>query len=329
MRISIAMCTYNGEKHLQQQLDSFSRQTFPPCELVVCDDGSRDNTLDLVRNFARIAGFPVRIFENEHNLGTTKNFEKAIGLCEGDLIALSDQDDEWLPHKLEAFEHLFNNFSDALAAFGNADLIDNHSVLIGSNLWRSVHFSPASQVPYLDTRILSTLFKLNNVVTGATVVFRSCFRSKFVPIPDSWVHDAWIAWIAALESGLAVHPDVTIWYRIHPRQQLGLESRSFSARLAFARRNGRLGHLALIDRFEDLKRYLRQREQDDGYSELISEIEGKILHLTARSSMHASLPRRAWSILRLWRGYERYARGPISMLRDMFFPSVFEGPSAK
>ncbi|WP_396127307.1 glycosyltransferase [Acidicapsa acidisoli] len=322
------MCTYNGGKHLQQQLDSFSRQTCPPCELVVCDDGSEDNTLDLIRNFARTAGFPVRIFENQHNLGTTKNFERAIGLCEGDLIALADQDDEWLPHKLEIFERLFNNFPYALAAFGDADLIDSHSVSIGGKLWRSVHFSPASQVSYLDTRILSTLFKLNNVATGATMVFRTCFRSKFVPIPDSWVHDAWIAWLAALESGLAVHPGVTISYRIHSRQQLGLESRSFSARLAFAKRNGRQGHLALIDRFTDLKRYLRQREHDDEYSELISEIEGKILHLTARSSLHASLLRRVWSILKLWRGYERYARGPISMLRDMFFPSVHENPSA-
>jgi glycosyltransferase involved in cell wall biosynthesis len=322
MRISIALCTYNGEKYLQRQLKSFSRQTCVPSELVVCDDGSQDDTLAIIDNFAREAGFPVRIFKNQHNLGSTKNFEKAIGLCEGDLIALSDQDDEWPPYKLAAFERLFVDFPNALAAFGDGDLMDSHSSPIGSTLWRSVHFSPVTQVPYLDTQILSTLFKLNNVATGATMVFRSSLRSEFIPIPDSWVHDAWIAWIAALNDGLAVHPGVRISYRIHPRQQLGLEKPSFASRLAFAREHGRRGHLALINQFEDLKQYLRQKGRENESSESISRIEGKILHLTLRSSINSSLPQRMWTILRMWRGYQRYARGPVSMLRDMFFPST-------
>ncbi len=103
-RISVALCTYNGERFLPQQLASMAKQTRLPDELVVCDDRSTDRTMALVREFAASSPYPVRIFENEHNLGFAANFERAIRLCEGDLIALSDQDDIWYPIRLERSE---------------------------------------------------------------------------------------------------------------------------------------------------------------------------------------------------------------------------------
>src|SRR5882762_9087557 len=100
MKISIAMCTYNGARYLREQLDSIAAQTRPPSELIVCDDNSLDETREIVAGFAASAPFPVRLGVNEQNLGSIRNFERAIKLCEGDLIALSDQDDVWLPEKL-------------------------------------------------------------------------------------------------------------------------------------------------------------------------------------------------------------------------------------
>src|SRR4029077_8380451 len=99
-RLSIAMCTYNGARFLPEQLESIAAQTRLPDELVVCDDGSADESAEIVRNFGKNAPFPVRLELNEKNLGATKNFEKAIGLCQGDLISLADQDDVWKPQKL-------------------------------------------------------------------------------------------------------------------------------------------------------------------------------------------------------------------------------------
>ncbi len=99
-RISVAICTYNGEKYLSEQLASIAAQTRLPDEMVVCDDCSSDATPDLVEEFARSAPFPVRFFRNPINLRSTKNFEHAIALCDGDFIALCDQDDIWLPEKL-------------------------------------------------------------------------------------------------------------------------------------------------------------------------------------------------------------------------------------
>jgi rhamnosyltransferase len=99
-KISVAMATYNGERFLQEQLDSLARQTLLPYELVACDDGSRDGTLDILHRFAAEAPFRVRIYRNPERLGYCDNFLHAVGLCEGDLVAFCDQDDIWLPSKL-------------------------------------------------------------------------------------------------------------------------------------------------------------------------------------------------------------------------------------
>jgi rhamnosyltransferase len=104
MRISVAMATYNGEAYLREQLESLSAQTRLPDELVVTDDGSVDRTLEILRDFAHRAPFPVRVYPCERNLGYTRNFLKAARLCTGDWIAFCDQDDVWLPAKIATVE---------------------------------------------------------------------------------------------------------------------------------------------------------------------------------------------------------------------------------
>jgi len=316
------MCTYNGAQYLQRQFESFSSQTFPVFELVVCDDGSTDNTVNLLAGFAEKANFPVRIFVNERNLGSTRNFEKVIGLCEGDLIALSDQDDEWYPDKLAEFHRLFEAFPNALAAFGNADLFDEHSALTGRDLWSRVHFSPVDKSPYLDTGILSVFLRLNHVATGATMVFRTRLRDEFTPIPNSWMHDGWIAWIAALQGGLAVLPKSKMRYRIHSQQQVGLGQSSFAKRLEFARRNAIAGYSSLIEQLQHIRRYLEEQESNGRSTGLIAKVDAKICHLQHRALLPSSSLQRTWWILRSWREYWLYARGPISMLKDMLFTSI-------
>src|SRR5918996_5112957 len=105
--VSVALCTYQGEKYLQEQLDSIAGQLRPPNEVVVCDDGSTDGTLGILDRFRSRAPFPVRVYVNEKQLGPTKNFERAIAHCEGALIFLSDQDDVWHPEKLSTLVPIF------------------------------------------------------------------------------------------------------------------------------------------------------------------------------------------------------------------------------
>src|SRR3954468_8143226 len=96
-RISVAMCTYNSERFVGEQLASIRNQTRPPDELVICDDGSSDGTMEHVARYAESAPFEVRVHVNERNLGSTKNFEQAIGLCEGQIVVMSGDDDVWHP----------------------------------------------------------------------------------------------------------------------------------------------------------------------------------------------------------------------------------------
>lgn len=98
--ISIALCTYNGSAFLAEQLDSILGQRYTNWELVVVDDCSTDSTPAILEEYA---GSDARIglHYNEQNLGYNKNFEKALGLCRSELIAICDQDDIWHPEKLE------------------------------------------------------------------------------------------------------------------------------------------------------------------------------------------------------------------------------------
>src|ERR1700674_5995011 len=100
------MAVYNGERFIQEQLESYVRQTRVPDELVISDNCSTDNTVGLVHKFAAHAKFPVRLFINDCNLGVTKNFERAISECTGDIIFLSDCDDVWYPEKVSTMETL-------------------------------------------------------------------------------------------------------------------------------------------------------------------------------------------------------------------------------
>src|SRR5713226_920848 len=124
MKMSVTLCTYNGERFLYEQLASIQAQSRRPDEVVICDDASTDRTVVIAREFAASASFPVRIFVNEHTIGSSKNFERAIGLSEGEIIALSDQDDVWVKDKMFVIERLFMEFPDTSVAFSDAEMVD-------------------------------------------------------------------------------------------------------------------------------------------------------------------------------------------------------------
>src|ERR1051325_2274006 len=145
MRLSIALGTYNGGVYLKEQLESLAAQTRMPDELVISDDHSTDDTLRLVEEFAATADFPVRLSVNESNLGIAKNFEKAISLCRGDVIVLSDQDDVWHPDKLESVERVFESKPQLSLVFSNAELVDETLRLYDETLFDWVHFDGEKQ----------------------------------------------------------------------------------------------------------------------------------------------------------------------------------------
>jgi glycosyltransferase involved in cell wall biosynthesis len=219
-RISIALCTYNGELFLARQLASIQQQTVLPYELVICDDCSTDKTAEIVRDFAASALFPVRIFRNEHNLGFVANFERTIGLCQGDLIALSDQDDIWYPTRLERAQQAFAAHPEVGLVFSDADIIDDEDELTGKRLWLNFGFAGD-----LKQRMLAgdyTVLARNRFVTGATVMFRSRLRANCLPFGSGWLHDEWLAPTVAAVADVLPIDSPLIRYRIHSSQQVGL-----------------------------------------------------------------------------------------------------------
>lgn len=111
--ISVAMCTFNGEKYIKEQIESIINQSLVPDEIVICDDCSKDNTLNIIKETLDNWPGKVQLVVNEKNLGYRKNFEKSISLCNGDIIFLSDQDDVWNRNKIEIMFNALNN-SDAI-----------------------------------------------------------------------------------------------------------------------------------------------------------------------------------------------------------------------
>jgi glycosyltransferase involved in cell wall biosynthesis len=141
MKTSVAMCTYNGEKYIKIQLESILNQILPIDEIVICDDGSNDKTIAIIEQFQFEYPNKIFLYKNPVNLGSNKNFEKAITICNGDYIFLSDQDDLWKETKVEKIIQHFSENEYLEGVFSNADLINDEAVNFTQNsLWDSVFF---------------------------------------------------------------------------------------------------------------------------------------------------------------------------------------------
>jgi glycosyltransferase involved in cell wall biosynthesis len=134
--VSVVLGTYNGGAYLREQLESILSQTYPNIEIVAVDDGSSDDTVPILKEYA--AKHPaMKVFVNEHNLGFVKNFEKGCSLSVGELISLCDQDDWWMPEKVEK---MADAIGDHLMIYCDSQLCDGSLGYLGRNISDIVHF---------------------------------------------------------------------------------------------------------------------------------------------------------------------------------------------
>ena len=220
MNLSIALCTYNGAVYLKEQLKSIAAQTRTPDELVISDDQSSDDTLRVIEEFAATAGFPVRLSVNESNLGIAKNFEKAISLCRGGVILLSDQDDVWHSDKLESVERIFEAKPQLSLVFSDAELVDETLRPFDETLFDRVHFDGRKQSLVRSGRALDVQLR-ENLVCGCTVAFRANLKELVLPISGGGplVHDGWIVLLIAAVGEIDFINRPLLKYRQHPAQQ--------------------------------------------------------------------------------------------------------------
>lgn len=201
MDISVAMATYNGERFLKEQLESLASQTRMPDELVACDDRSTDRTVDILEQFKRDAPFRIRTRKNNERLGYSKNFERAIGLCKGDIIFPSDQDDVWFPKKIERIEKEFRSENKPLVVINDCELTDGN-----------LNSSGFSKVDQIRSAGLST----RNFVSGCCTALHASMRPLIIPVPvDHSPYDVWINRLALALGKRQFVSDVLQSYRRH------------------------------------------------------------------------------------------------------------------
>jgi glycosyltransferase involved in cell wall biosynthesis len=313
-RVSVAMCTFNGGRYVEEQLESIALQTRLPCELIVCDDRSTDDTLAILKRFQSEAPFTVKVIQNSQRLGSTRNFDQAMGLARGGLIALCDQDDRWAPTKVERLSLALEENHFLGGVFSDANLIDGDGRQMGLRLFARHKFTAAKQGDFLGCPT-ATLLK-HDVVTGATLMFRATIRRYCSPIPASWVHDGWLAWMIALHSRLSLVTEPLIDYRIHAGQQLGVSSASSTQGAHAETETRRQFYKRVARQFEDLL----QRVLAEGWNEndvLIGKIRGKIAFLKRQSTLSPSLGVRTLQMMTQLPHYMHYARGLGSLRSDL------------
>ncbi|KQS95219.1 glycosyltransferase [Chryseobacterium sp. Leaf394] len=223
MKISVAICTYNGEKYLAEQLDSILSQTVKADEIVICDDGSKDGTVEMLQQYQRQHPALFKIMINETNLGYFKNFEKAIYSCTGDTIITSDQDDIWKLNKIEATQSFFLENPEFEGVFNDLEIINNGKKILEPSYlnWKHISYS------FIEENIKNnTLFlhqqMLGSFVLGCALAVKRSALKQYGLSNFEIAHDYFIAQKLASKGKLGFIPATLSSYRQHDEQVCGL-----------------------------------------------------------------------------------------------------------
>ena len=223
-KIAVAVCTYNGASFIGEQLDSILNQTLKVDEIIICDDCSTDTTTAILKTYQEKYPDIITVFYNPVNIKSNENFEKAISLCQGDYIFLSDQDDIWKPEKVEKILAVFDKNPEAEGVFSNADFINENGETIyeGLTLWEFVCFFENEN--HNPDHLIHLLTHKGNYLTGATLCIKNSIKKECIPFKtgQDFIHDEWLAFYLSHKKTLYYSTETLISYRIHKNQQLGV-----------------------------------------------------------------------------------------------------------
>lgn len=220
--VDILLATYNGEPFLAQQLDSLLSQTFTDWRLIIRDDGSTDGTLAIIKDYSLKLGSRITVL-NSHglNLGAKQNFSVLIEEATAPYLMFCDQDDVWLPNKIEnclagirLMEAEFGT-EMAMMLYCDLEIVDRHLNTFAPSLWRYKQVDPRK-----ESGLRNLL--LRNVVTGCASIMNRTLADLIVPIPDeARLHDSWAAIVAAACGKLGYIDERLVRYRQHGANILG------------------------------------------------------------------------------------------------------------
>ena len=214
MKVSVAMATYNGEKYLEQQMDSILSQLGGDDELIISDDNSSDQTQAIVEGYMK-EDHRVKFFLNEDS-GVTSNFENAIKRTRNEIIFLSDQDDIWKPEKVETVKSYYEKNPNIQMIMSDITVVDNQ-----------LNTTIESFYEFRGSRagVLKNIIK--NSYIGCAMSFRKELKAKILPIPRNVpMHDMWIGLVADMNKSALLIPEKLIYYRRHDATVTTVENTS-------------------------------------------------------------------------------------------------------
>ncbi|HEY4111496.1 glycosyltransferase family 2 protein [Puia sp.] len=212
LSVSVVLGTYNGETYLREQLDSIFAQTVFPQEIIAIDDGSSDGTVAILHEYA--ARTPrMKVVVNAQNLGFIRNFEKGCTLATGRWIALCDQDDYWMPEKIEK---MVEAIGDHEMVYCDSILCDENLQPLGNRISDLVHYQS-----FDDPRQLCVFSRMYG---HATLITNRLFQ-RSQPFLKEVPHDGWLAYHATLYGGVLYLAEVLVKYRQHAGNVFGVVGR--------------------------------------------------------------------------------------------------------
>lgn len=289
-QVSIVMASYNGESYIREQIDSIINNTYSDWKLEICDDGSLDGTISIIKEY--VEKYPNRIFfhENDKNLGVVQNFLEGAKRAEGNYIMFADQDDVWLPekisHTLEKMKEIEQEDTEVpTVVFTDAKVVNERLEEIAS----SFH-----QISSLDTGKTDLPHLLmENKLIGCTMMFNQAVAKLLYELPqNARYHDWWIGLLAASMGRIAYLKEGTLLYRQHGNNEVGAQN-------FFSYVRGRLISLkkqkqALLENQKQAEEFLKIYEQ----TEKLSASSKEVLYIFSTFSKRGFFYRK-WMV---WKG---------------------------
>lgn len=233
--LQILLATYKGGRFLREQLDSLFRQTYADWQILARDDGSPDDTVAILREYAaKHPGRLALIEDGETRLGACRNFGRLLEQSSAPYVMFCDQDDVWKEDKIEKTLGLLRNAESrypgkAVAVHTDLTVVDTELNVIAESFWSYEKLSPAwaDRLPSLAVQ---------NVLTGCTMAINAQARKLCLPVPpEAVMHDWWIALKVCQAGVIEALPEQTILYRQHNLNDVGakqVDSKYFAQKAA-------------------------------------------------------------------------------------------------
>lgn len=227
--LAVVLCTYNGSEHVEEQVLSILAQAILPGEIRVYDDGSRDDTVQLVVRTWQHRGpraGAVRLYiapEAAHSFGASKNFERAMLDTPQPIIALSDQDDVWTPDRVAAALEVLDEHPELDLVASDAVMTDGSGQAVGRTVFESQRLTRTEREQFRRHEYLPAILR-RNLFPGMTLTVRRSLIERLGPLPLGAMHDYWAVAAAAATGRMRVIPRPLVRYRIHGGNAVGLDT---------------------------------------------------------------------------------------------------------